>query len=1010
MGFFNRKKDEEVKIQLEREALDKLSENDISLFEIPTDSTINSDWKISGKTKAPHTITAEELNSKKLTLNSTDENIAEEIPMSKSDDDKDYKNESPANFLYQKMMQSRAKISENSIEASKNKVDLEEDLGTIIVETQVTEKSQPLDIDAAIDDLKNIAKNYGANEKSESNAESDSDLILDSNPENNNVTVSEDEISTEICSSSEKEVDFKPETPKEDSLKSNPILEKEIVLSDNPNSVPPTDDLSNMGANAEERRATLLARCNAFLEDDSGPIKANVEKYKLESVESILKGFETRAAERAIKKFNTNASTFSLSVDEKAPNADANTLNTTENTNDNPILFTEDSSFFDESKNDAQATENSLSNQVKHLFVADTKKAEPDTEYEDISSTKLITNINKSTKPDFEDFTEKTSVFPVVEPIIDTNHSKTDNIESNSEPDLKNADECSNIDDYTTIADRKRVLSHLLKNKRSFVLKALLSLFAFIVAIVTINPISNNLNLSESTTSIIDLLVCLFLLFVNFNVLTAIINISNSKSKSSLPASFSLIIATVFSIINLVFKGDLAGFSSIAALTLLSYNFANKNFYSKTIKNFNIIANEETKNAVSIIQNKGATKTIVGNAIDGSALVCYGGETTNIHNFLKYTYCKNPISDKIKTISVVGIIIGVLLAAVSFIFNSSDFVLALYIFTACICLTSIPVSYHIVSLTVNAANKRLNHYGAMITGYRAADELELCNCIAIGSNDLFPDGTIRLVDMKLLSPNPFDQSMLDAAAIADAIHSPLAGIFKQIDMAKSYNSSEQEVDSVIYEEKMGISGWVNDRRVFVGNRDLLIAHGFAGLPPAELDKKIMRKGYFPVYIASDNILCALLIVKYEPDENIIYEIQRLANTGTTFLVDNCDPNISSKMLEDYFELYDETVFVMSKLGSDYYKALTPNKEHRRAGAVYKSRIEGLLASLTAAINIKKHISRMTVFYVLGSVLGLLSVAACLFTSLTSLITPLNILIFHLVFTAITLLPPLLRKP
>ena len=98
---------------------------------------------------------------------------------------------------------------------------------------------------------------------------------------------------------------------------------------------------------------------------------------------------------------------------------------------------------------------------------------------------------------------------------------------------------------------------------------------------------------------------------------------------------------------------------------------------------------------------------------------------------------------------------------------------------------------------------------------------------------------------------------------------------------------------------MGISGWVNDRRVFVGNRDLLLAHGFSGLPPAELDKKIMRKGYFPAYIASDNILCALLVVKYEPDENIAYEIQRLANTGTTILVDNCDPNINSKMLADY---------------------------------------------------------------------------------------------------------------
>ena len=58
--------------------------------------------------------------------------------------------------------------------------------------------------------------------------------------------------------------------------------------------------------------------------------------------------------------------------------------------------------------------------------------------------------------------------------------------------------------------------------------------------------------------------------------------------------------------------------------------------------------------------------------------------------------------------------------------------------------------------------------------------------------------------MKLLSPNPFDQSMLDAAAIATSINSPIAGIFKQINASKTYKVSAQAVDSVIYEEKMGI--------------------------------------------------------------------------------------------------------------------------------------------------------------------------------------------------------------
>ena len=62
MGFFKRKKDEEAKIQLEREALDKLNSNDTELFDIPSNSA-ESEWHISGKMRAPHTITAEEINA-----------------------------------------------------------------------------------------------------------------------------------------------------------------------------------------------------------------------------------------------------------------------------------------------------------------------------------------------------------------------------------------------------------------------------------------------------------------------------------------------------------------------------------------------------------------------------------------------------------------------------------------------------------------------------------------------------------------------------------------------------------------------------------------------------------------------------------------------------------------------------------------------------------------------------------------------------------------------------------
>ena len=442
---------------------------------------------------------------------------------------------------------------------------------------------------------------------------------------------------------------------------------------------------------------------------------------------------------------------------------------------------------------------------------------------------------------------------------------------------------------------------------------------------------------------------------------------------------------------------------------ILISNLAKAGFYSRAIKNFEIISNSEFKKAVSILKNKNATKAIVGNAIEGGALICCGAETTNVHSFLKYTYCNNPVADKIKKVTLIGLIFSVAFALASiFIIGSVPF--AFGIFAAVLVITAAPATLLITNLPFKMVNNRLGLYDAMLTGYRAADEFDLCNGIAVNCSDLFPEGTIRLVDMKLLSPNPFDQSMLDAAAIAEAIGSPIAGIFKQVSATSSYELKKPEVDSVIYEEKMGISGWVNDRRVFVGNRILMEAHGFSGLPPVELDKKIMRKGYFPVYLASDNIPCALLVVKYTDDEDVGYELRRLCNTGTTVLVHNCDPNISDDMLCDYFGLPEDTIAVMSKQGSDAYTQIVSHKEHRSAGAAHKSNVAGLFAILTASINVKKSISAMSVIYIIGVILGILGLGISLFTAFVGAVAPLPILAFQVAATLITCLPPLLKKP
>ena len=68
-----------------------------------------------------------------------------------------------------------------------------------------------------------------------------------------------------------------------------------------------------------------------------------------------------------------------------------------------------------------------------------------------------------------------------------------------------------------------------------------------------------------------------------------------------------------------------------------------------------------------------------------------------------------------------------------------------------------------------------------------------------------------------------DEAILDAAAVSIAAGGPLSSVFRRI--IQNRTDILKEVDTLVYEQDMGMSGWVGGRRVLIGNRRLLENHG-----------------------------------------------------------------------------------------------------------------------------------------------------------------------------------------
>ena len=395
------------------------------------------------------------------------------------------------------------------------------------------------------------------------------------------------------------------------------------------------------------------------------------------------------------------------------------------------------------------------------------------------------------------------------------------------------------------------------------------------------------------------------------------------------------------------------------------------------------------------------------NAIDGDVLAAAPQRTKHIDGYMKHSTFRIFLAGKLPFITVISILLSIIVgfACASYF---DGIVYGLYSAAAIQCFAALPVIFMLDSLPLYSSAKRLGKMGAMIAGKTGAEKIENANAAVLNADELFPSGTVQLHQMKLLSDNSIDDTIIRAASLTDALSSPLSPIFKKI-AGTGGNVVLPDSDTVKYEDKMGISGWVDNKLLFIGNRTLMEAHGIE-VPSVEVDRKILRKGLFPVYVATENKACALITVRYTVRPDIARELRRVSALGVTMLINSSDPNMTEEMICDYFGLYEDSVKVMSAAGCHMYKnAVTPN-ESCFAPAAYKGNPMGLAAIIGNAGKIKKSNLTLTVLYVILSVLGAVLFAYMSFDGSGSLMSGASVLLYSLISTAVSYILYLTQKP
>lgn len=732
-----------------------------------------------------------------------------------------------------------------------------------------------------------------------------------------------------------------------------------------------------------EDEATLLEKCMPFITEGGNKMPEEKPDYTLQSVESII---------------NLTEQKFAKLFDDLE-------LNKAKITYDNL------------SKGNAATVEPKLSREALRPEIAvteipmrhiETAKQPEVTTISDIDATsdftKTVPFTAVSGESAFEDISSGTKILNLSSEMFDEEH-ESNKIENLPEQDTD--DEFIVPDDYKSPEDTRAVAKRLMSRRRSAFIRAFVSLLlTAVMGLALIPSLRVALLATPMPFYITGAVVFAILILVNFDAVASIKSLFTPRKRPEALVGIAGVSLVVYSIAAIIGKTNPFDVLFTGAVFFAFWSVASFMRASTLINNFKIIAGKSEKYGIKFIDDKQTTFAMARNSIEGDVLAASSVKTANIQDFLKNSYsdsamCGVSVKFAVAVLAVAlgsGIIFAVISASVTMFFEF--FALILLIGFA-------PTAVFTDILPLRRAGKRLNALGAMIAGCSAARRLDVANALTVTSSQLFPDGTVSLHNMKILDPNEIDSTLIDAAAITNEIGSPLKGIFNSI--AKTTPTNIPEADTIKYEERLGVSGWIKDRRIFIGNRTLLEAHGIS-TPPIEVDRKILRQGYFPVYLASGGKPCALLMIKYNVKRDIAVRLQRLSTTGITFLVDSCDPNLTSEMICDYFGLYPESVRVMGGLGCQLNKNATEYQENLSSVAAYKGSLSALAEMFTAAGKIKKSVRALTLFHIISSVAFMLYFIYSTFAGVVMPLGGLTVLLGSLVSFIIYIIIYLFGRP
>ena len=446
---------------------------------------------------------------------------------------------------------------------------------------------------------------------------------------------------------------------------------------------------------------------------------------------------------------------------------------------------------------------------------------------------------------------------------------------------------------------------------------------------------------------------------------------------------------------------------SVSIIGLLINTVGKLLIVTRTERNFQYVSGGYSKYAVMHIDDEDVASKFTKGALTDFPSLTTARKTEFVSDFIKNSYSADMTDAFCKyyvpIITVISLVVGLITALLHPAEVNTGtrmllFGLSCAAGTYAIC--SAAGMMLVTNIPLAKASKKYMQSSAVMLGYSAVDKFADTNSVLVDAVDLFPDGMVEIINIKPTKKTPIEDGIIYAASLCCQTESILKPTFYK--MIKGKTEMLFPVESYIYEDGLGLSGWIQNKRVLFGNRALMESHSIEGLPTPEKEAQYAKDDASLQYLSIGGSLAMIFVVSLKASVNVAKALRDCEKQNLTVILRSVDSLLSISRIAELFGVAPNMFKLLPFRYHSDYDACTSYIEKMSSPMIYSGHFAALAQLITGAKRLQKSATVGIAIQMLSAVLGvILSVVLALVGIFTGVLNASTVIAYTLVFMLIT---------